>query len=445
MDKLKVLPPETYEEVAVPASMSLAMIARAANSSEADLKRLNPHLRRGRTPPGEAGYVVRVPVGTKAETQRRIVELQTEWDNYDAYVVAHGERFEDVATTFGISTSALRKLNGVEHESEITGGTVLVVPRIAPAQRDKNRAKAKAKLLGSGIDQKEGEPLIVPVPDKDFIVDNKQRVFYRVVTGDSVGSIAKAFGVSRAQLEQWNGLDEVANLHPKMVLVAWVSPTFDADAHKVALLDEQQLIVVTRGSPEHLDLAESRTGRVRVEYVAPGKEKLADVAKRYGMGSHDLARINRISYDTVLKKGDKVIVYQVADPSRSKRAEEQWQKTPRGRRGKLGKERATTSASAPKQDEDDDEDAAAKNIADKDADDDEPTKAADDDKPEPAKKTKDDDKVVPAKKKADDKAVPANKKSTEKPGKRSSKDDGDDKPRSPARRSPTRTTATTSR
>jgi membrane-bound lytic murein transglycosylase D len=355
MDKLKVLPPETWDEVAVPGSMTLGMIARAAGASEADLKRLNPQLRRGRTPPGEPGYVVRVPVGTKADTQRRIVELQTEWDNHDAYVVAHGERFEDVATTFGLSTGALRRLNGVEHESEVTGGTVLVVPRIPAAQRDKNRAKARSKLLGSGIDQKDGEPLIVPVPDKDYVADGKQRVFYRVVTGDSVKSIAKAFRVTRAQLEKWNGLDEVANLHPKMVLVVWVSPTFDADKHKVALLDEQQLVVVTRGSPEHLDLAEARTGRVRVEYTAPGKEKLADVAKRYGMGKHDLARINRISYETVLEKGDKIIVYQVADPKRSARAEEQWKKTPRARRGKISGQRAQTTASKPKAGDGDDE------------------------------------------------------------------------------------------
>lgn len=347
MNKLKVLPAESWEEVSVPASMSLGVIARAAGASEADVKRLNPQLRRGRTPPGETGYVVRVPVGTKTETQRRIVELQTEWDNYDAYVVAHGERFEDVATTFGISTSALRKLNGVEHESEITGGTVLVVPRISAEQRAKNQAKARSKLLGSGIDQKDGEALIVPVPDKDFVLEGKQRVFYRVVTSDSLRTVAKAFGVTTEQLRQWNGLDEDAKVHPKMVLVAWVAPTFDADAHKIALLDESQLVVVTRGSPEHLDLAESRTGRVRVEYVAQGKEKLADVARRYGMGSHDLARINRISYDTTLAKGDKVIVYQVADPKRSKRAEEQWQKTPRARRGKVSGQRAQTTASKP--------------------------------------------------------------------------------------------------
>jgi membrane-bound lytic murein transglycosylase D len=334
MDKLEPKPAETWDEVSVPMSLTFGAIARAAGVTEADIKRLNPHLRRGRTPPGEAGYVVRVPPGKKAETQRKLIELQSDWDGHDSYVVAHGERFEDVATTYGISTSALRRLNGVEHESEISGGTVLVVPRITAAQRAKNQAKAKAKLLGSGVDHKDGEVLIVPVPDKDFVVDGKQRVFYRVVTGDTVKSIANALDVTRAQLATWNDLSPDANLHPRMVLAAWLSPTFDADKHRVALLDESQLAIVTRGSAEHLDLAEERTGRERIEYVAGKKEKLEEVAKRYGMGSHDLARINRISYNTVLEKGDTIIVYKVTDPKRSDRAEDQWKRTPRPKKGK---------------------------------------------------------------------------------------------------------------
>jgi LysM repeat protein len=140
--------------------------------------------------------------------------------------------------------------------------------------------------------------------------------------------------VKIAQLNTWNALDEGAKIHPKMVLQVFVEPSFDADKHKVALLDQAELVVVTRGSNEHLDLAEERAGRVRTEYISKGNEKLADVAKRYGMGSHDLARINRISYNTVLTKGQKIIVYQVTDPTRSERAEEQWRKTPKARRGK---------------------------------------------------------------------------------------------------------------
>ncbi|HEY0195920.1 MAG TPA: LysM peptidoglycan-binding domain-containing protein [Kofleriaceae bacterium] len=345
-DKVKAVAPEAWEEVAVPVSASLSALARIANASEAELKRLNPQLRHGRTPPGEAGYVVRVPMGSKAETQRRLVELESDWKTYDAYVIAHGERFEDVATTFGTTVAALRKLNDVSRDADIEGGTVLVVPRISDDQRAKNKARARASLHASGVDQKEGEQLIVPVPDKTAVVAGKRRVFYRVVGGDTLKDVAKALAVKTDDLAQWNGLDGDANLHPRMVLMAWVAPEFDAAKHAVNLLDEAELLVVTRGSPEHMDLAEARMGRVRTEYIASGKEKLAEVARKFGMGSHDLARINRISYDTVLTKGQTIIVYQVSDPSRSKRADEQWRKTPRGRRGKVAGDRAARTASA---------------------------------------------------------------------------------------------------
>ena len=234
----------------------------------------------------------------------------------------------------------------MQHESEVQGGTVLVVPRISAEARAKNQARAKSKLMASGIDAKEGESLLVPVPDKDVVVKGKRRVFYRVVTGDTLRTVAAAFGVERSELIAWNGLDTGAAVHPKMVLMVWVAPKFDADKHRVALLDEAVIQVVTRGSAEHMDLAEERTGRVRLEYVATRKEKLEDIAKRYGMGSHDLARINRISYDRTLEKGDKIIVYLVVDPSRSERAEAQWKATPKARRGKTaGTAPATSTAS----------------------------------------------------------------------------------------------------
>jgi membrane-bound lytic murein transglycosylase D len=346
-DKLKVDAPEVWDDVAVPTSIPLSVIARAAGVDESVIKRLNPQLRQNRTPPGEPGYLVRVPQGKKADTARRIAELQSDWDGFDAYVVAHGERLEDVATTYGMSTLSLKRLNGIQHESEVEGGTVLVVPRISADQREKNKAKAKAKLHTSGVDQRDGEPLLVPVLDKDATIAGKKRVFYRVVTGDSLQSVADAFGLKRSEMAKWNGLEPEAKIHPRMVLVAWVSDEFDADKRKITLLDETQLVVVTRGSPEHMDLAEARVGRVRTEYVAQGKEKLGDIAKKFGMGSHDLARINRISYDKVLAKGDKIIVYQVTDPTRSERAEEQWKKTPKARRGKVVGDRAATSSSAP--------------------------------------------------------------------------------------------------
>lgn len=348
-DQLKELPAETWDELAVPTSMSVASIGKLVGASEDDIKRLNPQLRRGRTPPGEAGYVVRVPRNdrNKQELARRLEALRSEGAAFDTYVIAHGERLEDVATTFGISVGQLKKLNEIQREAEVEGGTALVVPKISPDQQAKNRAKAKSKLLGSGVDQKDGEALIVPVLDKDAVVAGKKRVFYRVVSGDSLTSVATALGVEVRELVEWNALDDAARLHPKMVLVAFVASNFDADKQRVSLLDEADLQIVTRGSVEHLDLAEARTGRVRTEYVATRSEKLADIAKKFGMGSRDLARINQIPNTTVLEKGQTVIVYEVKDRSRSKRADEQWAKTPRARRGKVSTQRAARPASVP--------------------------------------------------------------------------------------------------
>ena len=325
--------PEQWADVNVTTSTSLAVIAKAASVSVGAVQKLNPQLRHGRTPPGRAAYLVRVPLSSGADFPRRLADLRSEWDGFDAYVVAHGERFEDIATTFGISTRKLRELNDVEHESEVDGGTVLVVPKISEADRVKNRAKAKANVQASGIDQKPGEALIVPVPDKDAVVAGKQRVFYRVVTGDDLTDIARAFHVKAKQLGAWNGISLDASIHPKMVLQVWVDKSFDAEHSKVSLLDDREIVLVTRGSKEHLDLAESRTGRARMEYTAKGKESFESLGKKFGLGKRDLSRINRMAADTVLKPGEKIIVYQVVDHTRSKRAEEQWGKTPPARRG----------------------------------------------------------------------------------------------------------------
>ncbi|MCA9675141.1 MAG: transglycosylase SLT domain-containing protein, partial [Myxococcales bacterium] len=336
---VKPRPAEAWDDVEVPKSVALSVIAHAAGCSVDDLKRLNPQVRRNRTPAGRK-YVIRVPVGGGDKFARAFPQLRGDWDDYDAYVMAHGERFEDVATQFGISPARLRKLNELEHEGDVAGGSLLVVPHISEATRQKNLIKARESLYSSGVDQRPGEPLLVPVPDKDAEIAGRKRVFYRVVAGDTLGDIARALDVRTSQLATWNGVEADAELHPRMVLQAWVAESYDEDAEHVALLDPSRILVVTRGSKEHLDLAEARVGRVRLEYTAKGKESFESIAKQFGLTARDLSRINRRSHTTVLDKGETIIVYQVVDKDRSDRAKKQWKKTPKSKRGKKGKQTA---------------------------------------------------------------------------------------------------------
>jgi membrane-bound lytic murein transglycosylase D len=327
--------PEEWDDVTVSTSVSLSVIAKAAGTTAAEIKRLNPALRRGRTPPG-VSYVLRVPEGGAEKFATRFAQLRGDWDGYDAYVVAHGERFEDVATMFGISKKKLMALNEVDTEAEIGGGTILVVPKITEAERTRNVTKAREALYSSGIDQKKGELLLVPVPDKDAQIDGKRRVFYRVVSGDGLEKVSKALGVKRKDLATWNGLEAEAKLQAKMVLQAWVAEDFDPDAAHVAVLDESRLIVVTRGSKEHLDLAEKRVGRERIEYTAKKRESFEKMGKKYGLTARDVARINRRPHSTVVEAGETIIVYRVVDKNGSDRAAKQWKAAPKKKKSKKG-------------------------------------------------------------------------------------------------------------
>ncbi len=347
-DDVKPDPPEAWDDVTVPTSISLDVIAQAAGASTAAVKALNPHLRRGRTPPG-ISYVVRVPKGAGEAFEARLGDLKRQWDQYDAYVVSHGERFEDIALVYGLSPAKLRALNGLEDDADVDGGMTIVVPRVSEADRAKNLDRALDNLYASGVDSKPGEPLIAAVPDKDADVPGKKRVFARVVAGDSSRSIAKAMGVAKDDLIAWNGLDAAGNLHPRMIVQAWVAPGWSAKKAKVKLLDETRIVVVTRGSREHLDLAEARTGRERLEYAPKHRESFEDIGKKFGLGKRDVARINRMPADTVVEPGQTIIVYQVVQCDRSPRAQLQCSKAPAKTRGTTTKvpntEPATTTAS----------------------------------------------------------------------------------------------------
>jgi membrane-bound lytic murein transglycosylase D len=317
-------PAFAYDEVTVPTSVGLSVVAKAAGVDTRAIEDLNPHLTKGRTPPGIKSFVVRIPRGKRDQFAARFAQLRGEWDLYDAYLVRHGERFEDVATLHGITVKKLRELNGMDSDREVEGGTVLVVPRVSEAAKQANRTRAEESLYSAGEPEGQpGEKLVVALPDPDFKVAGRQRVFYRVVAGDSLTRIARAFGVDRGQLSTWNGLDPEAKLQPRMVLSIWVARGFKPADRSVALLDPDRVQMVKAGSVDHIQVAEKKLGRERITYTAQKRESYEAIGKKYGLSARDVARINRKPYDTVLEAGDTCVIYQVVDRNASDRAAKQ--------------------------------------------------------------------------------------------------------------------------
>lgn len=293
-------PPFVYEEVEVAPGTALATIARAAGAKVEVVESLNPHLVRGRTPPDRGPSRVRIPPGTAALYAASIEKTRAANDKVDVIVLRFGETLDEIARARGMSTRELRRLNGVKDSVELRAGTSIVVPRRAPAAGDDPTDKAAS----GGPDD---DFVIVAVPERAFSYEGRERVFYRTRDGDGLDEVADVFGVRTDELIEWNNLDPGAKLHPKMVLQIFVRKDFDPAG--CVLLDPAKVRVVTLGSEEFHELETARRGKKRLYYTAKSGDTLAKIGRRYGLSPGDLARINRFSYNTELKEGDRIVVY----------------------------------------------------------------------------------------------------------------------------------------
>jgi membrane-bound lytic murein transglycosylase D len=294
-------PPFVFDLVEVPGGTPLSVVAKAAGTTVDNLALLNPALIRGRVPPDRAKHVVRIPHGASPVFAAGFGRAHSESAAHSTVVLRHGETLGDLAKRFGSTEKQLRKLNGVDNVSELRGGTMLVVPT-----RTQSPAETTDVVATSGSEVGD-EPLLVAVPEKVFSYPGRERVFYRVASGDTIESVAGVMHVAVEDIAEWNNLDPAANLQVGMVFQLFVPEAFDGK--DVALLDSTRLQVVTLGSEEFLELQAARRGKTRLQYNARQGDTLTKIARRYGLSPGDLARINRYSWTTELKEGDKVIVY----------------------------------------------------------------------------------------------------------------------------------------
>ena len=60
------------------------------------------------------------------------------------------------------------------------------------------------------------------LPPTRFQYADRERVFYRVLPGDTLEALATAFGVRPEEIILWNGLEDRARVQSEMVLTLFV-------------------------------------------------------------------------------------------------------------------------------------------------------------------------------------------------------------------------------
>lgn len=290
---LETDPPISFDTVYVKPSVPLSDVARAAQVSEDVIRGLNASYLAERTPPtvrskAARQWPVRVPSG-RGLLVSQVLAKSSDSPDWERYVVRFGDTLDTIAQARSCTASAIAQGNQISSSERLECGTVLLVPP-----------------RGGGASGSDAEEIIVVPPIRAHL-GGRRRVFYRVLSGDTVSIVATHFGVAASQVAAWNSLDVSANLQEGMTLQLFVEK--DADLGSVRYISEDRARVLTAGTEDFFDYFEGREGRRRITVSAKEGDTLSGLGKRYGMSAGMMERINQFSRHKKLSDGDRVIVY----------------------------------------------------------------------------------------------------------------------------------------
>lgn len=134
--------PLEYDEVVINSPMDLAVVAEFTGSEVADIKELNPELRRWCTPPNVSSYTLRIPVGTKEMFFSNLLNAKDDKLLYvKFYRVKSGDTVGKIARRFGVPIQAIIDVNSLNRRALIIAGSKILIPYKRTADiRGKNKS-----------------------------------------------------------------------------------------------------------------------------------------------------------------------------------------------------------------------------------------------------------------------------------------------------------------
>ncbi len=188
-----------FTRVSIPMALDVAQIARMAELRIEQVYRLNPHWLRWTMPP-DGPYTVYLPTDRSAQFRQALKSMRGQdsrrWHRHE---VKLGENLLKVAREHDTEADLLRQLNDLK-DDKIRTGQILVV---AQGSSHIDTATRRAASLRQRLSH-------APRPLKPGL--------HRVAAGESLWSIARAYGTSVERLRRDNALRHASDLVPGQLL-----------------------------------------------------------------------------------------------------------------------------------------------------------------------------------------------------------------------------------
>jgi membrane-bound lytic murein transglycosylase D len=262
-------PPIETESILVTRSIRLSRIAEACAMSVDEVRALNPSIRRDVTPPHAAGIEVHLPIGKVALLSERLNQIPHEPEpiatlaaSGGSHTVRRGETLSAIARRYGTTPQKLAKANRLKVGSIIRAGQRLRIPEdgaIAvaevPAAKSAPKAPRRSTPTASGTT-------------------------HTVRRGETIGKIAKLYGVSPGDVLRWNNLSARDRIFPGQKI--HVSPLSDSSSKRTKPASGEKSYTVRPG------------------------DSLWEIAQRFDTTVEELRGLNRIGQKSVLVAGSKI-------------------------------------------------------------------------------------------------------------------------------------------
>ena len=261
-DSLRFHEPFRYESAKITEPVQLSVLARCCDIPVDSLKKLNPELVRGCTPP-TGTYLLKLYPGTAEAFHKRYAMLTDQekrpWVNHK------------VSRRYGVSGSEIAEVNGLSgYKTKLRRGSNLRVPVTS-------RGAEPAELA---ITTKVVTP---PAAEKSQVLTSK----YVVRSGDNISSIARKSNVRIADVRNWNNLP------------------YDQENIRIG----DTLIVSITDSPIKKGAAIERLAITRtIEHKVRKGETLTALAEAYGTTPERIRQLNRLKPKSVLIAGVEIDV-----------------------------------------------------------------------------------------------------------------------------------------
>ena len=266
--------PLIHESVPVQRPMDLEEVAGGMKIPVEQLRQLNPELRRWRAVPG---YNLKVPLGTMRSyaTWAGIEPPGPDPSETTFYRVRRGDTLARISRRFGVRTGDIIAENNIRRPNRLRIGQVLTIPLYGSSIRSANRSIRYR------------QPRDVPPPD----TSTHRAISYRIKRGDTLASISNRYGVSMANLQDWNKLSNPGDIIAGRAMTIYLPRSRDAASGGASTSNRG------RGGAAELNSV--------VYTVKPG-DTLWDIARAHNVTLSALRRTNGLGRRSAIHPGDRL-------------------------------------------------------------------------------------------------------------------------------------------